>query len=190
MAQRRSQIRTYVRTRYRGEPNGEPNRLGQTGRRPAVPLRSAALTSLSRWQCATSAARRSNIRLIVPNRFRGCQSADRPVRKRYRRAARGSSGCSRAACRPAGTLRVGSRLAGPLREATDSLPSRVSNAVPLRVAEQAHHNRVYVVTPVLPTPYPVVFLIDLGYPRLAVPCGLCQKATAGSLQARQDRLLR
>jgi hypothetical protein len=36
----------------------------------------------------------------------------------------------------------------------------------------------------------VVFLIDLGYPPPAVPCGLRQKATAGILQALQDWLLR
>jgi hypothetical protein len=35
-----------------------------------------------------------------------------------------------------------------------------------------------------------VFLIDLGYPLAAVPCGLCRKATAGILQALQDWLLR
>jgi len=49
---------------------------------------------------------------------------------------------------------------------------------------------VYLVTPVLPTPYSVVFLIDLGYPPPAIPCGLCQKATAGILRALQDWLLR
>ena len=32
-----------------------------------------------------------------------------------------------------------------------SLASRVPDAVPLRVAEQAHHNRAQLVTPVLPT---------------------------------------
>src|SRR5262249_53935700 len=124
------------------------------------------------------------------NRFRGCEGADRPVRKRHRRAARGSGGCSRAACRPAGTFRVGSRLAGPLSRPRTVLASRVPNAVQLRVAEQARHNRLYLVPPVLPTPYPVVFLIDLGYPPPAVPCGLCQKAAADILQAPQDWLLR
>jgi len=49
---------------------------------------------------------------------------------------------------------------------------------------------VYLVTPVLSIPYSVVFLIDLGYPLPAVPCGLCQKATAGILQAPRDWLLR
>src|SRR5215472_8418206 len=48
-----------------GEPNGEPNRLGQTGGRPAVPLRSAALTSLSRCQCATPAAQIAEYALPV-----------------------------------------------------------------------------------------------------------------------------
>jgi hypothetical protein len=40
------------------------------------------------------------------------------------------------------------------------------------------------------SPYSVVFLIDLGYPLPAVSCGLCQKATAGILQAPRDWLLR
>ena len=72
----------------------------------------------------------------------------------------------------------------PFARPPTALASRVPDAVPLRVAEQAHHNRVYLVTPV--SPYSVVFLIDLGYPPPAVPCGLCRKATVGILQALQD----
>jgi hypothetical protein len=40
--------------------------------------------------------RTPNIRLIVSNRFRGCESADRPVRKRHRRAARADRAVARA----------------------------------------------------------------------------------------------
>jgi len=76
----------------------------------------------------------------------------------------------------------------PFARPRTALASRVPNAVPLRVAEQARHNRVYLVTPV--SPYSVVYLIDLGYPPPAVSCGWCQKATAGILQALQDWLLR
>jgi hypothetical protein len=49
---------------------------------------------------------------------------------------------------------VSSQLTGraPFARPRTALASRVTNAVPLRVAEQAHHNRVYLVTPVLPTP--------------------------------------
>ena len=77
---------------------------------------------------------------------------------------------------------------GPFRAAARALASPFPSAVPLRVAEQARHNRVYLVTPV--SPYSVVFLIDLGNPPPAVSCGWCQKATSGILQALQDWLLR
>jgi hypothetical protein len=80
-------------------------------------------------------------------------------------------------------------LRAPFARPRTALASRVPDAVPLRVAEQAHHNRVYLVTPVS-DPYSVAFLIDLGYPLAAVPCGLCRKAMAGILQALQDWLLR
>jgi hypothetical protein len=82
------------------------------------------------------------------------------------------------------------RPRAPFARPRTALASRVPNAVPLRVAEQARHNRVYLVTPVIPARRRVVFLIDLGYPPPAVPCGLCQKATVGILQALQDWLFR
>jgi len=75
----------------------------------------------------------------------------------------------------------------PFARPRTALASPVPNVVPLRVGEQARHNRAYLVTPV--SPYSVVFLIDLGFPP-AVSCGWCQKATAGILQALQDWLLR
>jgi hypothetical protein len=79
----------------------------------------------------------------------------------------------------------------PFARPRTALASRGPSAVPPRVAERARNDRVYLVTPVSPTPrIRGCFLIDLGYPPPAVSCGWCQRATADILQALQDWLLR
>jgi hypothetical protein len=60
-------------------------------------------------------------------------------------------GYLRPACRPAATFRVGSRLAGTFARPRTALVRGVRTQCRLRVTEQAHRNRVYLVTAVLPT---------------------------------------
>jgi len=90
------------------------------GKQCIQPIRQA-ITQRDPFSATTSSDSLPNIRLIVPNRFRGCESADRPVRKRHRRAAREDRAVARAPhVGPPVPSVSAADWQGPFRAATDS----------------------------------------------------------------------